>query len=113
MRGRGIEADPAAATVTADAADRRVVEETVRQSDEERRSEVSCMAGEAGARRLDEAWLQGRAEEVLQVAQKQRDIPARSQLDQDNRQQRPQTSPGRAIDGRRREEDGGEVCGRC
>src|SRR5438034_3826140 len=72
MQGRGIETSTTTPTPATHEADRWLVEEAVRQGDQERCSEVSRMAGETGTRRLDKARLQGRAEEVLQVAQEQR-----------------------------------------
>src|SRR5207249_5932295 len=99
MQGRGIETSTTPPAPAAYAADRWLVEEAVRQGDQERCSEVSRMVGEAGTRRLDQAWLQGRVEKVLQVAQEQRDISAGGQLDQDNRQQRSPTPPRGTLDG--------------
>src|SRR5947199_1400004 len=99
MQGRGIETTTTTPTPATHEADRWLVEEAVRQGDQERCSEVSRMAGETGTRRLDKARLQGRAEEVLQVAQEQRDISAGGQLDQDHRQQRPSTPTRGALDG--------------
>src|SRR6059058_1785969 len=98
MQGRGIETSTTPPAIAAHAAHRGLVEEAVRQGDQERCSEVSRMVGEAGTRGLDQAWLQGRVEKVLQVAQKQRDISGGGQLDQDNRQQRSPTPPRGTLD---------------